>query len=357
MDNRRLESLDALRGFDMLFITGLGGLISALCAVFGASDSWLDIQMHHAEWDGLRQHDTIFPLFLFIAGVTFPFSFEKNREHIYRKIFKRAAILILLGMVYNGLFSLDFANLRFYSVLGRIGLAWMGAALLYVWFGRKTRAAICAALLAGYCLLCLIPAPDAAGAGPLTKDGCLVGWIDRCIFPGHLCYGNFDPEGLLSAIPAVVTAMLGIFSGELLRRKDISGNRKTAALLAATAVLLVTGLVLSIWFPINKKLWSSSFVLVVGAYSTAMLALFYWLIDVKGWRKWAFPLKVVGVNSIAIYMLPCIINLGYTARFFFGGVISFCSEGWAQVVSNAAYLLVAWLIIYFLYRQKIFLKV
>ena len=129
--NRRLESLDALRGFDMIFIMGFASLISAICVALGHTDCWLDLQMDHAQWDGLRHHDTIFPLFLFIAGVSFPYSFAKTKDHIYRKIFKRAAVLVFLGMIYNGLLELDFSTARFYSVLGRIGLAWMGAALLY----------------------------------------------------------------------------------------------------------------------------------------------------------------------------------------------------------------------------------
>ena len=355
--NGRLESLDALRGFDMFFIMGLSSLISALCVAFGHADCWLDLQMDHVQWNGLSHHDTIFPLFLFIAGVSFPYSFAKNRDHIYSKIFKRAAVLIFFGMIYNGLLEFDFTTARFYSVLGRIGLAWMGAALLYVRFGRKTRAAICAIILFAYWFICMIPAPDVPGADPLSFEGNIVGWLDRKLFAGHLCYGTFDPEGLISTLPAIVTAMLGMFSGELLRNKDLSGNRKTVILLAAAVALLAAGLLWSIVFPVNKKLWSSSFVLVVGAYSAAMLAIFYWIIDVRGCRKWAFPFKVVGINSIASYMLPAIIGYGQSAKFLFGGFASLFPEEWSTVVLRAAYLLVAWSVLYFMYRKKVFLKV
>ena len=355
--NRRLESLDALRGFDMIFIMGFASLISAICVALGHTDCWLDLQMDHAQWDGLRHHDTIFPLFLFIAGVSFPYSFAKTKDHIYRKIFKRAAVLVFLGMIYNGLLELDFSTARFYSVLGRIGLAWMGAALLYVWFGRNTRAIICAVILIAYWFICMIPAPDVPGADPLSFEGNIVGWLDRKLFAGHLCYGTFDPEGLISTLPAIVTAMLGMFSGELLRAEKISGNRKTLILLAAAVTMLAVGLLWSIRFPINKKLWSSSFVLVVGAYSAAMLAIFYWVIDVKGWRKWAFPFKVIGINSIASYLLPAIINYWSTSEFIFGGFASLFPKDWSAVVLRAGYLLVAWSVLYFLYRKKVFLKV
>lgn len=357
METKRLESLDALRGFDMLLISGLAVLVSSLCNAFDASGCWLDLQMKHAAWDGLKLYDTVFPLFLFIAGVTFPFSYEKHKDHIYRKIFFRTVVLILLGMVYNGCLRLDFSNMRFYSVLGRIGVAWMTASLFFVWFGKKLRAVIGILILVGYWFLCMISAPDVIGSDPLSMEGCLAGWVDRCICPGHLYNGTFDPEGLLGTIPAIVTAMLGMFAGELLKKEEMSGNRKTLALLCAAAVLFVTGLVWSIWFPVNKQLWTSSFVLVVGAYSTAMLAFFYWVIDVKGWRKWAFPLKVVGMNSITIYLLYRIIDFREISSFFFGGFASLCPEAWGKVILNAGSLSIVWLVMYFLYKHNIFLKV
>ena len=362
--DKRLASLDTLRGFDMLFISGLGWLIVAVCSLFpGGVDCWLAGEMGHVEWNGWTHHDTIFPLFLFIAGISFPFSYAKqqaagaSRGRIYRKIVFRALALFGLGLLYNGILRLHLDSVRFYSVLARIGFAWMFAALLFINFKPRTRAVIAVAILIGYNLLCTIPAPDVPGADPLSKDGCLAGYIDRCLMSGHLCYGNFDPEGLLSLLPSIVTAMLGMFTGEWVRKQNVSGGRKTACMLAAAAVLFVLGYIWSIWFPINKKLWTSSFVLVVGGFSLASFALFYWIIDVKGHSKWAFPLRVVGMNSIAIYMLPSIIDVGYTKDFFFGGFIALCSPQWASVLSAATYLIVIWSMMYFLYKQKIFLKV
>ena len=192
-------------------------------------------------------------------------------------------------------------------------------------------------------------------------QGTIVGWVDRMITPGRLIYdgGRFDPEGLLSTLPAVVTALLGMFTGEFLRIPDsrINGTRKAGYMGLAALGLLALGLVWSLVFPLNKMLWSSSFVLVVGSYSLAMMALFYFIIDVKGWQKWAFPLTVVGLNSITIYMLPRIISISGIVNFFLGGLMGYLPEAWAKVVSQAGFLSVCWLAMYFLYKKKVFLKI
>ena len=163
--------------------------------------------------------------------------------------------------------------------------------------------------------------------------------------------------GPLCNLSSVVTAMLGNFAGEFIRNSKKSGNAKTLYMLGAAALLIVVGLIGSHWIPLNKKLWSSTFTLVVGGYSVAMLAIFYWIIDVKGYQKWAFPLKVVGMNSIAIFMLPKILDLKYTVNFFCGGLCRIVGEGWDKVLFWAAYLLLNYLILYFMYKKDIFIKV
>lgn len=353
----------------MLFISGLGGLITAVCCLFpNGADCWLAGQMHHAAWDGLTQHDTIFPLFLFISGITFPFSYSKQvaagsgRGRIYRKVLVRALVLCLLGIVYNGALEHDIANMRVASVLGRIGLAWMFAAIVFMNTRRSsTRLAIVCIILAGYwAALRFIPVPDAPeGAGPFSFEGNLCGYVDRMLLPGRLHRGTFDPEGLLGIIPAVATALLGMLTGEFVRIPEsrISGGRKVLLMFGAAALMLVAGLVWSRWFPINKALWSSTFVLVVGAYSLALFALFYWLIDVMGWRRWAFPFTVVGMNSIAIYMAVRMVSFGQTSRFLTGSLAELLPEAWGNVLLAAAFLALVWLFAYFLYRKKIFLKV
>ena len=378
--SKRLLSLDALRGFDMLFIMGFSSLVMDVCALFpGGSQWWISRTMEHVDWNGIAHHDTIFPLFLFIAGVSFPFSYSKqvasgmSRKSIYLKILKRALILISLGIVYNGFFKLDFITndgglafnfdkLRFASVLGRIGLAWSFAAILYINFKPMTRAIIAGATLIGYWLLiCYVPAPDVPGADPLTMEGNLIGYIDRLIMPGRLIYNNggFDPEGLLSTVPAIVSAMLGMFTGEFVKIPDekISGNRKSLYMAGAAAAMLGLGLLWSLVFPINKMLWSSSFVLVVGAYSLGMFALFYYIIDVKGWQKWTLFFRVIGLNSITIYMAQKIFAFSSVNRYFLQGIVNLVPEAWGDVIFATGYVAFCWLFLYFLYKKNTFLKI
>lgn len=364
--NGRLASLDALRGFDMLFIAGLAYLIRAICRLFpGGESCWLEAQMHHVAWDGLTHHDTIFPLFIFIAGVSFPFSYAKQvsvgrtKGQIYLKVFWRAAMLVFLGMICNGLLKFQSGPHRFFSVLERIGVAGMLASILYMNFKPCWRIVIAALILAVYGAVSFIVAPDApAGTSPHCVEGSIAAYIDRTLFAGRIYKeGVYEPEGLLSTFPAVVTAMLGNFTGEYLRLSKHSGNKKCLYMLAAAVVMTVIGLVWSHWLPLNKKLWSSSFTLVVGGYSVAMLALFYWIIDVKGYQKWAFPLKVVGMNSIAIFLLPKFIDLKYTVNFFCGGLCNLVGEGWDKVLFWSAYLMLNYLILHLMYKKDIFIKV
>lgn len=365
MSNRqdgRLLSLDVFRGFDMMFIMGIEGLIIALCAAFpGGSDWALAQNMHHVEWNGLHFIDTIFPTFLFIAGISFPFSYAKqtsrgaSRAAVCAKIFRRAATLVVFGFLYNGLLKSGFDNPRLCSVLGRIGLAWMFAALFYVFVNTRSRALIAAFLLVGYWLLVrFVPAPDVAGADPLSFEGNIVGYVDRMITPGRLYRGTFDPEGLLGVIPATVTAMLGMMTGEFVRS---NASKKVGKMFAAAAVMLVLGLLWSLVFPLNKNMWTSSFVLVVGAYSLAMFSLFYWLIDVKGYDKWVLFFQVIGMNSITIYMLQRIVSMSSVSKFFLGSVAALVPEAWAAVIIEVGAFVISWLVLYFLYRKKVFLKV
>lgn len=367
-NNQRVMSIDALRGFDMLFIMGFSSLVIAVCSLFPeGADCWLAKTMVHVKWHGLAHHDTIFPLFLFLAGMSFPFSYAKmqspqtSNAEIYIRIFKRALILICFGLLYNGILKFDFENLRVCSVLGRIGIAWLFAALLYINFKVSTRVIIAAVILIGYWLLIrFLPAPDMGSADPYSLEGNLVGYVDRMITPGRLYVKNiFDPEGLLSTIPAIVTAMLGMFTGEFIRIPDekISGGKKTLYLLGAALILLTAGLIWNIVFPINKNLWSSSFVLTVGAYSVGLFAIFYYIIDVRMWQKWTFFFRVIGMNSITIYMAQKIINFNNANNFFFKGIAEKLPDQWETLIMKLGYIIICWLFLYILYRKKIFLKV
>ena len=224
--NQRLQSLDALRGFDMFFIMGGGALFVGL-ATWCPTPFFLAIadQMEHVPWHGFAFEDMIFPLFLFIAGISFPYSLEKQKASgmtssaIYRKVIRRGLVLVLLGCIYNGLLDFDFANQRYASVLGRIGLAWMFAALIFLNVQTRIRIGIVAAIFIGYWLLLIgFPAPDGDG-DPFSMGGSLVGYVDRMFLPGHLYKEIHDPEGILGIIPAIGTASLGMLTGEWIKLK------------------------------------------------------------------------------------------------------------------------------------------
>lgn len=364
---QRLQSLDTLRGFDMFFIMGGGPLFVALATLFPTPFfQAIAGQMEHVRWHGFAFEDMIFPLFLFIAGISFPFSLAKQRESkmtdaaIYKKIIRRGLTLVLFGFIYNGLLAFDFEHQRYASVLGRIGLAWMFAALIYVNTRTMTRIWITAGILVGYwLLLAFVPAPDGNGAGVFTMEGSLVGYVDRVLLPGRLHMKMHDPEGLLSTVPAIATALLGIFTGEFIKSKKggLTEAKKVVYLLAGGCVLLAVGLLWNLFFPINKNLWTSSFVCLVGGISMLLFALFYYVIDVRNCRKGTLFFAVIGTNSITIYMAQCFVDFRYTSDALFRGLVGWMPEAAAPFIGAAGYIAVCWGFLYFLYRQRIFLKV
>lgn len=365
---KRLESLDALRGFDMIFIMGGASLVAAVAALFPDSSVWnfLGDQMSHAQWAGLKHHDTIFPLFLFIAGVTWPFSLQnqldkgKTPRQIHLKVVKRGLMLVFLGLLYNGLLNLHLDTLRFCSVLSRIGLGWMFGALIYTAVkSNKVRLSIVAAILVGYWLvMAFVSAPDApAGADIFSKEGSIACWIDKTILGAHSYRPEYDPEGLFSTIPAIATALLGMLAGELIRCEKLSGNRKSLLLLLAGIGMAVLGWLWNFVFPINKALWSSSFVCAVAGYSFLMLSAFYYIIDVRGWRKWAKFFVVIGLNSITIYMAQRFNLLDGIQHRVFDGCINLVPEEFRRVAEEISWIATCWIFLYILYRKRIFLKV
>ena len=372
---KRLVSLDAFRGFDMMMIIGLDGCLWHLGLwLFGSSDNWLSASFSHPKWYGLSFYDCIFPTFLFIAGLSFPFSYARQVEkgltklQIHLKIFRRAAILVLLGWVTNGVFQVGFHDLRYGSVLGKIGLSWMFAAIYFVNFPRWARIAICASLIVGFAvLLGVFTAPDFPTASSFSAEGNIIGWLERLTMPGKLpCsatvdgvkYANlFDPSGLYMSFFAAATAMLGMFAGEIIRAERPSGNRRTLHLLALSAGLLAAGLVMLRFVPVSKKLWSPSFLLLVGAGSTAVFALFYWVADVKQWRWWTPFFAVVGMNSIAIYMLNHIVDFDAVSKFFLGGAVSRLDPALGMCLVGLGHFAACWSVTWFLWRHKVFFKV
>ena len=362
---KRLVSLDAVRGFDMLFIMGFAPVVTALCGILGWGDCWIVQQMRHVPWHGFSHHDTIFPFFLFIAGISFPFSLAKQLDRnvptsrTVGRILYRGLMLVFLGWVYNGLFTKGFCEVRYASVLGRIGLAWMFAALLYLAFGLNIRILMALCILIGYwALMRFVPVPGSpSDVAVWSREWNLAGWIDMRCLPNSFKYG--DPEGILSTLPAIVTAMLGMFTGEfvLSRHYGLTGGCKVLLMFAASCVLLAGGLIFSSWIPINKKIWTPTFVLAAGSYSLAVFTLFYGLVDVLKWQKWAFFFRVIGMNSVLIYLLQRIVDFDTVSHFFFGGIAHRFSTNGAQLIIALGHVILAWLLLLFCYRKKIFVKI
>jgi predicted acyltransferase len=363
LGSERLISLDALRGFDMFWIMGGESIVHAGAALTGwAALKWLSGQLEHPEWHGFALYDLIFPLFLFIAGVAMPLSFEKRlargdgKSQLYRHVIVRGLLLVLLGMVFNGLLAFDWANMRYPSVLGRIGLAYLFAGLIVLNTGVRGQLAWTVGLLVGYwAALKFIPVPG-FGAGDLTPGHTLADYIDRLLIPGTLYQGDRDPEGLLSTVPAIGTALMGAITGQLLSNERRSGYFKTASMLLAGLICLGLALAWNVNFPINKNLWTSSFALYCAGWSLLLIAAFYLVIDVWRLRAWTLPLVVIGANSIFIYMAPVFIDFEYTTRAVFGGVLK-NTASYQPLLFATAVVLVKWLLLYLMYRKRIFLKV
>lgn len=362
----RLDSLDALRGFDMFFIVGGSVLIKALAKLFPSDFStFASTQMSHMDWHGFAFYDMIFPLFLFIAGVSFPFSLDKSREigtsnrKVIQKVIIRAFKLFLLGLVINKALWLDFGNIRYASVLGRIGIAWMFGAIIYVYGGRKWSAIIGGILLIGYYFLAaFVPSPEIPpGASVFSPEGSVICWFDANFLPGKVLEKGFDPEGILSTIPAITTALMGILTGAFLKNQSCKQMCKVYVMFAAAAVLVIVGLLWNEIFPINKKLWTSSYVCLAGGLSMFLLAFFYLIIDVLKFKKWAFFFRVIGLNSITIYVAQRVFSFHHMTNFLGGGTVNLFPENARPVVYAFLYLAIIWFFLYFLYRRKIFIKV
>lgn len=384
--NGRLESLDALRGFDMLMIMGFGAVVTKFCVLCGwGADCWLAEQFQHVEWHGLRFEDTIFPLFLFLAGVSWPFSFAKQSERgdstrrIVLRCLKRAALLSLFGFLHQGVLGGYF---RVGNVLTRIDLAWMIGALLFMGCRTRTRVALALLLpIAHWLLLWFVPAPDALtvvppakmadtimsfGTGPYSIVGNLSGWVDRHVIPGPLSpyIGVADNQSALGLIPAVGTALLGMLTGEFVQktRASMADYRRIGFMLLSAIGLIGLGLFIANGFgemsmPINKKLWDAPFVFVVGGYSVMMFALFHGIVDVLGCRKWAFFFRVIGMNSITIYLAQRFIPFRQIAKNLVGDLTKLCPPAVDDFLMSVAYVAVCWLFLFFLYRKNVFLRV
>jgi len=369
----RLMSLDALRGFDLFWIVGGGAIFEALAKFTNWSPlNWWAGQLQHVEWEGFRFEDLIFAMFLFIAGVSIPFSIKnriqkgQSRKQIYKHAFTRLILLLALGFLLanGGIQSLDFANFRYTHVLMRIGIGCFFATVIFL--NTKIRGQIIwvVSLLLGYwAMMKLIPVPG-YGAGVMTPEGNLAGYVDRLLLPGKFFQwyfpGILDPEGLLGHISGVTMGLLGILTGQFLMKEDKNlGGLKKALYIGATGIIFLgLGLTWDMIFPIIKKIWTSSFVIFAAGWSMILLSVFYLIIDVWKFKKWSFFFVVIGSNSIFIYACQSgLFDLRRTSEFFFNGFIKYPLDASAQaLIASVAYLLVSWLFLYFMYKRKIFLK-
>jgi predicted acyltransferase len=367
LKSERLSSLDAFRGLT------IAGMI-----LVNNPGSWTHVYapLRHADWHGWTPTDLVFPFFLFIVGVSISFSFSRRLEQsmekpgLYSKLFKRTLILFALGIFLTLIPRFNFATLRIPGVLQRIALCYLFASLLFLKTGTKWRSITVVFILAVYWLtMKLVPVPG-FGPGILEYEGNLCAFIDSKLLAGHLYKPGFDPEGILSTLPAVATTLLGTLTGDWLRSSK-SVLQKTAGLFIGGIVLIVSGLLLHPLFPINKQLWTSTYVIFSAGAALLVLGICYWLIEGMLLKKWAVPFLIFGTNAIAVYV-------GSSLMAKLTGLIRISSEGSVLSFKTLVYthLLVPWagnlngslvyplilILIWIgitlpLYRKKIFIKI
>ena len=381
----RMVSLDVFRGIT----------IAAMILV-NDPGSWNSIYapLEHAEWNGWTPTDLIFPFFLFIAGVSMTLSFASRaargvtRRAMANHVLRRSAVIFAIGLFLNGFPFFDLHTIRIMGVLQRIALCYLAAGILYLATMRReisadnkdyvrgspgALAGVALVLLVGYwALMTFVPVPG-YGAGHLGKDENLGAYIDRALMDGHLWSESktWDPEGFLSTLPAIATALIGILAGEWLRSKR-SGTRKVYGLLMSGAALMLAGRLLDPYFPINKNLWTSTFVLFTGGFALLLLAVCYWIVDLRGARKWAAPFLVFGMNAILAYALAAVASETSTDFEFTGaGGRAETLHGWlynnffvpymnpknASLAFAVFFVALILALLWPLYRKKIFVRV
>lgn len=369
----RLTSLDVFRG---LTIAGM--------VLVNNAGSWDAVYepLEHAKWDGWTPTDLIFPFFVFIVGTAIPLAFERrkaaggNQRDLYLKIFRRTALIFGLGLALNAFpyTAEKLAHLRIPGVLQRIALCYFFAALIFLKSKVRTQVIIAGTLLIGYWLAMKLIAAPGFARGDLTMEGSLASWLDRTLLAGHTYKQFYDPEGMFSTIPAISTALFGVLAGQwLIKRRE--AMEKVAGLFVAGAICVVIGYVWDWAFPINKALWTSSYVMFTGGLALQLLALCYWAIDVKGIqpvKRLAQPFIVFGVNALALYVLSSfmfkvllVVNatkMDGTEGTLRDWIYEHVYETWlspmnASLAFALCYVALWWLVMLVLYKRKIFIKV
>jgi predicted acyltransferase len=368
--SQRLVSLDAFRGATMALMVLVNN---------SGDGSHTYAPLEHSAWNGWTITDVVFPSFLWIAGVSITLSLGgrlergADRSALMLQAFRRAAILYALGLLVYLLPYFDFGTMRIFGVLQRIGICYFLASAIYLWT-PKVRALIAwiVSLLGIYWLLMVFVPVPGYGAGRLDVEGNLAHYVDWIVLGAHNYAGTktWDPEGIVSTLPAIATALLGILAGQILRLKKSLPERTTLLFLAGNA-LIALGLICDVWLPINKKLWTSSFALFMAGLDFALLAFFVYFVDGRGYKRVAKPAVILGMNAIAVYMLSELLSIALGAVRWGQGATANNLQSWlykhcftplaspynASLLWAVAYVLVMYLAAYAMYRKKWFVRI
>ncbi len=376
INKQRLESLDALRGFDLFVIVGLELVLHPMARA--VDKPWFDKLMWnftHVDWVGFSPWDLVMPLFLFMAGVSLPFALSRyktggaDKKIAYRRIAKRVVLLWVFGMMCQGnLLGLAPSRIYLYSnTLQSIAIGYLIAAVLYLNFSIKAQIGIAAGLLLGFWAAMQFITVDGYGGGDYTPAGNLAEWVDRQVLgrfrdnakvvDGEVIFSPYyNYTWVLSSLNFGVTVLTGLFAGHILKSETFSAKRKWQLLVVIGLAMTAAGWLWHLQMPVIKKLWTSSMVLVSSGYSFVLMGLFYYRIDYKGKRKGITWLKVYGMNSIAAYMIVSIVSFRSVATSLFYGLEQYIGN-WYPVLLMVANSLIIYLILWMMYKNKVFLKV
>ena len=372
-DSERILSIDALRGFNLFWILGADEWVRVLAKVLPnpLTVFWAS-QMSHVQWEGLHFYDLIFAMFVFISGVSVPFSLTKilqqqGRSAAIWRVVRRSVLLFMLGILYYGGFSNVLSEIRIMGVLQRIAIGYLFASLVFIFCRLRWQITICAALLLGYwALMVWVPIPG-SGTGGYTPVNNLANYIDWKYLPLYKWNGTWDPEGLFGTITTIASCMLGMFIGVLIKNENIAAQKKVFWMIGSGIAGALLGYWWSNWLPIIKNIWTSSFVLITTGYSMVLLALFYQIIDIWKKRTWATPFLWIGSNAIVLYMLFKWAGVDQLSGFFSFHKLAnrLAGQGLQQLLGIEAYgeLILATVVVglvlclaYLLHKNKIFIR-
>jgi predicted acyltransferase len=358
----RIVAVDALRGFDLFWIIGAEAILKSLDRILHTpSTQFISDQLSHVTWTGFHFYDLIMPLFLFIVGVSMPFSFKKRIEKggapssLWPHIIKRVILLWILGMAVQGnLLGLNWTNIKFYSnTLQAIASGYLISSILILCLRVPWQIIGTGVLMLAYwALLALVPVPG-YGSGVITPEGNFAIYIDKLIFGTHQDGTTYS--WIVSSLNFGATTMLGVFSGYLLQ-SEIKVIRKAVYLAAAGVTLILLGSIWHIWFPSVKHIWTSSFVLFSGGICLVSLSLFLWLIDGLNFKRGFTFFTVIGMNAIFAYCASHLYDFGQIADVVLGGLKQYCGE-WYRLLHALGGFGILWFILWIMYKYKIFIKI